>query len=156
MKIVVAIIHLVFATVWLGSAFFYVVVLSPRVSVLDAERQGALARSLRGVMRPLLGVSAVVTIVTGLVMMAQLHPAHPGPFTDDRWGLSLVIGAIATFIAGAIALGVDTLVRRAARRPDGAGAFALDWVDPRVRAARLTAVALLLFALGTMAVARYS
>lgn len=156
MKILVALLHLVFATAWLGSAFFYVLVLSPRVAVLDTAGQRALARSLRGAMRPLLGVSAVATIVTGLVMMAQLHPVHPGPFAANRWGLSLIIGAIASVAAGAIALGIDMLVCRRGRSPGGDGAITLDWVDPRVRALRLTAVLLLLVALATMAVARYS
>jgi hypothetical protein len=156
MKIVVAFVHFVFATAWLGSGFYYVVVLTPRVTVLDAAPQRALARSLRSVMRPLLGVSAVGTIVTGLWMMVQLHPDHPGPFSGNRWGLALIIGTIASVLAGALALAVDVVARRAQRSPRGEGAVMLDWVDPRIRWARLAAVALLVFTLGTMAVARYS
>ena len=43
MKIFVALVHLVFATTWLGSAFFYGVVLQPKLNTLPPAEQRALA-----------------------------------------------------------------------------------------------------------------
>ena len=78
MKIFVALVHLIFATTWLGSAFFYSVILQPKLNALPTAEQRALARSLRATMTPLLAASALLTIVSGLVMMVQLHSQHPG------------------------------------------------------------------------------
>ena len=85
MKIAVAIVHILFATIWLGGSFFYTVLLLPRLHVLDMPNQRALARSLRAVMTPLLAVSALATIASGLAMMVQLHALHPGSFSHTRW-----------------------------------------------------------------------
>jgi len=43
MKIFVALVHLIFATTWLGSAFFYGVVLQPKLNTLPPAEQRALA-----------------------------------------------------------------------------------------------------------------
>jgi uncharacterized membrane protein required for colicin V production/uncharacterized membrane protein len=111
-KIAVALLHIFFATVWLGSSFFYVVLLLPRLSVLDASQQRALTRSLRRAMTPLLGASAVATIASGLVMMVQLHSQHPGSLSHTRWGVALVIGTLASLAALAIAFVIESRLRR--------------------------------------------
>lgn len=156
MKIAVALAHVVFATIWLGGAFFYTVILLPKLRALDSAQQRALARSLRATMTPLLGISAAATIVSGLVMMAQLHPLHPGPFSHDRWGIALIVGAVASL--GALAVAV--IEARAAGRDvgpvEGARVQSLARLFRRERNARLVALALLFVALATMAVARYS
>jgi uncharacterized membrane protein len=156
MTIAVALVHIVFATIWLGSAFFYSVVLQPRLSALDTAQQRDFARSLRATMTPLLAISAVATIVSGLAMMVQLHHLHPGPFSHDRWGIALIIGALASLGALAIAF----VEARPARRDDwaneGTRARSLARLFRRERSARWVALALLFVALATMAVARYS
>jgi uncharacterized membrane protein len=156
MKIFVALVHLVFATIWLGSAFFYTVVLRPKLSALQTAERRALARSLRATMTPLLATSALLTIASGLVMMVQLHHLHPGSFSHSRWGLALVIGAVASVGALAIAFIETTAARRSARLDEGARASNLGGLFRRESSARLIALALLFLALATMAVARYS
>ena len=155
MKIAVAIVHILFATIWLGGSFFYTVLLLPRLHVLDMPNQRALARSLRAVMTPLLAVSALATIASGLVMMVQLHALHPGSFSHTRWGLSLVIGALASVPAIAIAFVCESLYRREDGRPGSVSGRAGP-LAPRESVFRLSALVLLLGALATMAVARYS
>jgi hypothetical protein len=107
-------------------------------------------------MTPLLAISAVATIVSGLAMMVQLHHLHPGPFSHDRWGIALIIGALASLGALAIAF----VEARPARRDDwaneGTRARSLARLFRRERSARWVALALLFVALATMAVARYS
>lgn len=156
MKIAVALVHIFFATIWLGGSFFYAVILLPRLRVLDTADQRALTRSLRAVMTPLLAVSALATIVSGLVMMVQLHALHPGSFSHTRWGLSLEVGALASVAALALAFVGESRSRRYeasgyAAYPGQSAEFARG-----ERLLRLTALALLLAALVTMAVARYS
>jgi hypothetical protein len=153
-KIAVALLHIFFATVWLGGSFFYVVLLLPRLSVLDTSHERALTRSLRRAMTPLLGASAVATIASGLVMMVQLHPQHPGSLSQTRWGVALVIGTLASLAALAIAFVVESRLRRddARSRNSERGLQGARSEG----ALRLAALALLLVALATMAVARYS
>jgi hypothetical protein len=143
-KTAVGFIHILAATLWLGSAFFYTLLLLPRLVLLDGSNQRVLASSLRRVMVPLLAVAAGGTIVSGIVMMVQLHPRHPGPLAHTLWGTALVVGTLCSLGALAIAFLVETRLRRkdGARRPE--------WM------LRLAALALLVVALATMAVARYS
>ena len=157
MKIFVAFVHIVFATTWLGGAFFYTVVLQPKLNALPTAERRALARSLRATMTPLLATSAFLTIVSGLVMMVQLHSQHPGSFSHSRWGLSLIIGALASVGALAIAFVIEAAAaRRDAHLDEGTRARLHAPTFRRERSARFVALALLFFALATMAVARYS
>ena len=156
MKIFVALVHLVFATTWLGSAFFYGVVLQPKLNTLPLAEQRALARSLRATMTPLLAASALLTIASGLVMMVQLHSQHPGSFSQSRWGFALIIGALASVGALVIAFIEAAAARREAWPSEDGAASTPGGRLRRERSARLVAVALLFVALATMAVARYS
>ena len=112
MKVAVALVHIFFATLWLGGSFFYAVLLLPRLGVLDVASQRALRSSLRSVMTPLLAVSALATIVSGLVMMVQLHALHPGSFSHTRWGVALIVGTLASLGALAIAAFCELALRR--------------------------------------------
>jgi len=153
MKTAVALIHIFFATVWLGSAFFYTVLLLPSLSALDPASQRVVLRALRRVATPLLALSALATIVSGLVMMVQQHAQHPGRLSGSRWGIALVVGALASLAALALATLIEVRLRRS-------GAAESRRTRPSVpgseRALRLVALMLLLVALATMAVARYS
>jgi len=153
-KTTVALVHLFFATVWLGGSFFYAVLLLPRLAVIDAGAQRALKRALGGTMRPLFAASALATIASGLVMMVQLHPLHPGSFSHTRWGWALIVGTLASLAALVIATLCEVELRRANGRP--ASAAQQGPLLRREFAVRLGALSLLLVALATMAVARYS
>ena len=153
MKIAVALIHIFFATLWLGGSFFYAVLLLPRMRVLDAAGRRALEGSLRATMTPLLAVSALATIASGLVMMVQLHALHPGSFSHTRWGVALIVGTLATLAALAIAAVCEVRLRR---RGQLTGAGRAGSAADHESALRLSALALLLVALATMAIARYS
>ena len=154
MKIAVALVHIFFATLWLGGSFFYAVLLMPRLRVLDAAGQRALRSSLRSAMTPLLAVSALATIASGLVMMVQLHALHPGSFSHTRWGVALIVGTLASLAALAIAAFCELWLRRQAALSAGAEQ-AVSSIH-RESVLRLSALALLLVALATMAIARYS
>jgi uncharacterized membrane protein len=156
-KTSVALVHIVFATIWLGSAFFYSVLLVPKVRTLPAAERGPLLRSVGAPMTPLLALSALATVASGLVMMVQLHHLHPGSFSHTRWGTALIVGALASVGALAVAVVVEAPARRRGARLDAAGESAVAGrLGRRGRAARLVALALLFVALATMAVARYS
>ena len=114
MKTTVAFIHIFFATVWLGGSFFYTVLLLPRLAALEAGARRALTGSLRAVMTPLLAVSAAATIVSGLVMMVQLHALHPGSFSHTRWGQALIAGTLASVAALVVAGLAESRARRVA------------------------------------------
>ncbi len=154
MKIAVALVHIFCATLWLGGSFFYAILLLPKLRVLDVASQRALKRSLRGTMTPLLAVSALATIASGLVMMVQLHGLHPGSFSHTRWGVALIVGTLASLAALAIAVLCELGLRRQAAL--SAGAEQSGSPIQRESVLRLGTLALLLVALATMAIARYS
>jgi len=167
MKTAVALVHIFFATVWLGGSFFYVVVLLPRLAALEPAARLALRRSLHAVMTPLLATSAAGTIVSGLVMMVQLHGAHPGSFSQSRWGQALIVGTLASVGALVVAAIAEAGARRAdaavvpsgGAAPDVTAGVALgaDGSTGRSRVVlRAVGLALLVLALATMALARYS
>ena len=105
-------------------------------------------------MTPLLAVSALATIVSGFVMMVQLHALHPGSFSHTRWGVALIVGTLASLGALAIA----AVCEIALRRREVPLAEAPHSSDPlhRELVLRLGALILMVVALATMAIARYS
>ena len=165
MKIAVALLHLIFATTWLGTDFYFNFVVTPRLRTLEPTVLAKVADSLRRVTTPLLAVSAVLTIVTGVWMMAQLHAQHPGKFSSTRWGTSLLVGAVFSLLVLVLAVAVDrpttrTLGRLVAsfegRPPTSDETAQLRRLSERSILVGRVATVLLLVALATMAVARYS
>jgi uncharacterized membrane protein len=165
MKIIVALVHLVFATTWLGSVFFYNFVLMPELRKLDAAAEVAVSRAVSHAMRPLLGISALVTIVSGLVMMVQLHSQHPGSFSSTRWGLSLIVGAVLSLLVVAMVLFVQApagrkLVRLAnnvqGREPESDERRQFRHLRSTISTVGWLSTIVLFLALATMAIARYS
>jgi len=165
MKIVIALLHLIFATTWLGTDFYFNFVVTPRLRTLEPSVLEEITASLRRVTTPLLAVSAVLTIVTGIWMMAQLHAQHPGKFSTTRWGTSLGIGAVFSLLVLAVAVVVDGPATRKlgrlaqsvrGRTATGEELTAMRRLSDRSILAGRVATVLLLVALATMAVARYS
>lgn len=164
MKIVVALIHMLFATVWLGGAVYLALVIAPALRTCSAEVRLSLSRRIRRVMVPMLGLAAVATIASGLVMMVELHPQHPGSFSHTHWGLALQVGAVVSVLELVLAIvlvlpserKVETLLTGLHGEPEGEQAQRLAALSRRVVLGNWLAIAMLLFALATMAVARYS
>jgi uncharacterized membrane protein len=165
MKIAVALLHLIFATTWLGTDFYFNFVVTPKLRTLEPSVLAKVSDSLRRVTTPLLAVSAVLTIVTGVWMMAQLHAQHPGKFTTTRWGTSLMIGAVFSLLVLVLAAGVDRPTTKKLGRLAASFEGRTPTADETAQMRRLSersvligrvATALLLVALATMAVARYS
>ncbi|MFA4966561.1 MAG: hypothetical protein WC709_13150 [Thermoleophilia bacterium] len=165
MTIGVALIHLAFATIWLGTDLYFHFVVAPQLRTLDASLLGSVTASLHRVTSPLLAASAVLTIVSGLAMMVQLHPDHPGAFSTTRWGTALLVGAVASILVVVIAVAVDLpagkKLARLAGSVQGREATAGETAELRRHSERSilagrVATVLLLVSLATMAVARYS
>jgi uncharacterized membrane protein len=165
MKIAVALLHLIFATAWLGADFYFNFVVTPKLRTLEPTVLGNVTTSLRRVTTPLLAASAILTIVTGVVMMAQLHAQHPGTFSSTRWGTSLLIGAVFSLLVLALAAVVDQPTSKKLGRlvesfegsaPTAGQTAEMSRLCERSILAGRVATVLLLVALATMAVARYS
>ena len=165
MTIAVALLHLIFATTWLGTDFYFNFVVTPKLRTLEPSILGGVTTSLRRVTTPLLAVSAILTIVTGVLMMAQLHAQHPGTFSSTRCGTSLLIGSVFSLLVLVLAVVVDgpasKKLARLVKSVKGRAATAEETVEmsrlsERSILAGRVATVLLLVALATMAVARYS
>lgn len=165
MKIAVALLHLIFATTWLGTDFYFNFVVTPQLRTLEPSVVDRVTTSLRRVTTPLLALSAVLTIVTGVWMMAQLHVRHPGKFSSTRWGTSLLVGAVFSLLVLVLVIAVDRPTNRRLGRLAASFGDREATDAERVQMRRLSersilvgrvATVLLLVALATMAVARYS
>jgi uncharacterized membrane protein len=162
--IILHLLHVLFATIWISGGFYYNFILLPNLERIDPTTQRSLTRSLTRVMGPLLGLSALITIVTGGVMMFQLLPEHGGKPFATGWGVSMLVGIITTILSlvlvFAIELPAENRLDRLAASIEGRSATneerrQLQQLTSRVVfLGRLTTV-LLLVALASMAVARY-
>lgn len=156
--------HVLFATIWISGGFYYNFILLPNLQRIDPTTQRSLTRSLTRVMGPLLGLSALITIITGGVMMFQLLPEHGGNPFASGWGLAMIVGIVTTILSlvlvFAIELPAETRLDKLAaslegRSPSQEERGQLKQLASRVVfLGRLTTV-LLLVALASMAVARY-
>ena len=88
MKIAIALLHLVFATTWLGTDFYFNFVVTPRLRTLEPSVLEEVAASLRRVTTPLL---------------AAPFPDYKLPWLGESGWVTAVIGAAGTLVAFAFA-----------------------------------------------------
>jgi uncharacterized membrane protein len=150
-------IHILSGIVWVGSALFITVFLLPA-----ARREGADARRFLGRLMPrvgpLLGVTALLTIVSGGLMFRT--------WAGSRAGMVYGVGALAALLAAVIGTAFGARANaamgrlRAAIESQGGAPTAGQTADLASIEGRQTLVAavaatLLIIAAGAMAIARY-
>lgn len=150
--IVLRLVHVVLGAIWVGMMTFTTFFLMPAMMEAGPEGGKVMAALQRRRLMTVMPLIALLTIVSGVWLMARLYGANAA-FMSSPMGMSLMIGALAALLA--LLLGVFVgrpAMARAAASTDPAEIGRL-----RARAAAVSRIAalLVLLAAGAMAVARY-
>ena len=161
--IVLRLLHLIFGVIWVGAGFYYNFVLLPSLQRMDARTHRSVNKAVTQIMGPLLGISAIITIVSGGVMLVQLRHEPGHELLASGWGLAMIVGTITSILGLVLVLAVevptgrkvDKLAASEGREPSEQERRELRRLTDRVvRVGRLATV-LLFIALASMAIARY-
>ena len=161
--IVLRLLHLIFGVIWVGAGFYYNFVLLPSLQRMDARTHRSVNKAVTQIMGPLLGISAIITIVSGGVMLVQLRHEPGHDLLASGWGLAMIVGTITSILGLVLVLAVevpagrkvDKLAASEGREPSEEERRELRRLTDRVvRVGRLATV-LLFIALASMAIARY-
>ena len=162
--VVMRILHIVFGVFWVGTVFFMVFILTPRLRALGPTIQSPVMRVLMPVMIPYMMVSAIITVLSGVVLTLVLRWGALGTLFTTGWGWSMIVGFVTSLVAAFIGFGiVIPLGRRQAalassiegRPPGPEEAQQLGQLGARIGSLTLTNFVLLIIATVTMAIARY-
>lgn len=164
--ILLRLLHVVAGTFWVGMMAFTVLFLTPALREAGPPGQPVMAALQRRHLMVVLPAIALLTIVSGLLLMLRLYP-NLGAFVASRMGLVILHGAGASVIAFLIGIGIMRPAMMQAARlgatmaslsTEAERAAAMSRMQTlRTRGARAGQVilALLLLAASAMAVARY-
>lgn len=165
--VVLRVLHIGLGVFWAGALLFMTWFVAP--SVLDAGPDGAKvvqALQRRGVMT-ILPIAAIITILSGLVLMWRVSVGFQPEWSRSPTGMALGIGAVAAIIGFGIGIGVMRPAQMKAAELAGTLGQITDAKAREARMAELQALrmrsakasqwvaGLLAITVVTMAVARY-
>ena len=143
---------------------YYNFILLPRLQRMDASTQRSVTKAVTQIMGPLLGISAIVTIVSGGIMLVQLRAEHGANLLATGWGISMIIGTFTSILTLVLVFAIElptgnTVEKLAAsiegREPTQEESRALQQLSNRVVFIGRLGTVLLLIALASMALARF-
>ncbi len=158
------ILHIVFGVFWVGATFFMVLVLVPRLRALGPPIQGPVMGALTPVLTPFMVVSAIVILVTGVVLTLVTRWGALDTLFVTGWGWSMIVGFVTSVAAAIVGFGI--IVPTGHRQAKLAGSIAgrpptpeegkqLEQMGAKIGVLMLNNFVLLLIATVTMAIARY-
>ena len=161
--IVLRLLHLIFGVIWIGAGFYYNFVLVPSLQRMDARTHRAVNKAVTQIMGPLLGISAIITIASGGVMLVQLRHEPGHDLLASGWGLAMIVGTVTSILGLVLVLAVevptgrkvDRLAASEGREPSEEESRELRQLTDRVVRVGRLATALLFIALASMAIARF-
>lgn len=156
------IVHVVLGTFWAGTVIFSSLILFPRLRRLGPGIENPVMRSLMAVASPVMAVSSVLVLATGLGLV-HLMGAF-GSLLTTTWGQAISVGFAATALAIVVGASVlapagmrieKILAGLGGRDPGPEKALALRLLADRVTIFDRINCALVLIATVAMAVARF-
>jgi uncharacterized membrane protein len=162
--ILLRLLHLIFGTIWVGGGFYYNFILLPKLRQMDSHTQRSVIRAVTQTMAPLLGISALITILSGGVMIALLRTEHGTNFLTTGWGISMMVGLSTSILAVVLVFTVEVpagnkVYKLASsiegRAPSSEESRELQRLSSQVVIIGRVGTALLFLALASMAVARF-
>jgi uncharacterized membrane protein len=88
------VVHVMAGVIWAGTTFVLAAVIAPIAARHGAEGAGRWSSMVAGRVGPILGISALLTVLSGSYLFATLH-SNDG----SAAGLVLKVGAVAAFIS---------------------------------------------------------
>lgn len=167
--VVFRIVHILAGVIWVGSVFLFVVYVQPSVASI-APAGAPFMAELLGKRRMIDGIiaTALITVTGGLFLYwRDWHDFGSfGDWVGSSFGLTLTLGAIASIVALSIGvlvtrpnamrlLALGRQVAESGGPPSPEVAAEIGSIQARLRAFARVSLALLLFAVLTMATARY-
>ncbi len=107
--------HIAFGVFWAGSAIFIALILEPQLRALGPTHQRPVMGALARVLGPVLGGSAIITIVAGLTMALILSGGNLNRFVTTGWGWAILIGFIVSIAAFTLGMTSSVTANRLAR-----------------------------------------
>ena len=162
--IVMRILHIVFSVFWVGTAFFMVVILAPKLKALGPQIQSPVMKSIMPVMMPYMFLSSSITVLSGIVLTLVMRWGVLGTLFTTGWGWSMIVGFVTSLAAAIIAFGVVVPIakRQAAlassiegRPPSPEEGKQLGQLGAKIGALTLNNFVLVIIATITMAIARF-
>lgn len=161
--VIFRVLHIVFGAFWVGTALFMALFLRPRLMLISSEINRKLIISIEQAVNVSTGISGVVTILAGIVLVIKLRGSRLDTLFNTGWGYAILIGiiaAICAFIAGGISASLYARAASLANETqdpspgDTKSASASD-LDSRIVIFERLHAMFVLIAVGSMASARF-
>lgn len=104
---IVRLLHVLFGVFWVGSVFFTVLVLKPRLAKLGPAFEKPVMAAIMPRVVPAMFASAVIVFATGSILTFTMRGGDLGSLLSTGWGLMISLGIVAT--AGAMGVGLGGL-----------------------------------------------
>ncbi len=104
--IIMRVLHIVFGIIWVGTTIFNVLILEPQLKKLGPAVSGPVMGALMPVISPFMGLSAMVVIISGIVLTLMMMGWSLAGFLSGGWGISLFLGFLATIAATVVGFGI--------------------------------------------------
>jgi uncharacterized membrane protein len=161
---IVRLLHVLFGVFWVGSVFFTMLILKPRLTKLGPMFEKPVMAAIMPRVVPAMFVSAIIVFISGSILTYNMRAGDIGSLLTTSWGVMIFLGIIAT--VGAIIVGLGGLTPTGiqlgkisgelnGQPPTPAQAASLDRLGRRMDLLERFDFVLVLFALVTMPLARF-
>ncbi len=106
--LVLRIVHIFFGVFLAGYYLFMVPILAPRLKRLGPTIQGPVMQALMPVLTPVMAISAIVIVGTGVAMTLIMRQGNLGTLFTTGWGWAIIVGSVLTLVAVVLAFGFIT------------------------------------------------
>jgi hypothetical protein len=167
LTLVLRFIHIVGGVFWVGAVFLQVGFIFPTIQETGATGGRFMQELMRRRRLPVyMNAAAGLTMLSGIIMYARMAAMTNGAWAETRAGMTFGIGGLATIVAAIIG---GAVVGRGAKRlaaiggsvqasggpPSAEQSAEITSIQGRMWGAMRVVAALLLFAVTSMAIARY-
>jgi hypothetical protein len=156
--------HVFFGVFWVGAVIFQVLILEPRLRALGPQIQQPVMKAITPLVAPAMILSSLTVFTTGTFMTLALRAGRLDTLFTTGWGMTIMVGIVATALALVVGLGglTPTGIRLArmsdqlnGQPPSPAQAATLSQLGHRMEVLHRADLALVLIALITMPLARF-
>lgn len=102
---IIRLFHVLFGVFWVGSVFFTVLILEPRLARLGPSFEKPVMAAIMPRVVPAMFVSAVIVFATGSILTLNMRGGDLGSLLTTGWGLMISLGIVATLGAMFVGLG---------------------------------------------------
>ncbi len=106
--LVLRIVHIFFGVFLVGYFLFMVPILMPRLKRLGPAIQGPVMQALMPVLTPIMLISVIVIVGTGIAMTLILQQGNLGMLFTTGWGWAIFVGFVLTIAGSVVGFGFIT------------------------------------------------